>query len=109
MNKKNIQYKTNFSSPLGVRGTQVLGVLVLLLLCSFTEPDFTWTTPSQNASELMPCGGGDVGMNVWVENGDVLLYVAKSGAFDENNTLLKQDCQTRVNMAGNDPIILTKE
>lgn len=68
----------------------------LLLFLSVTflvkgiEPDFTWTTPSQNASESMPCGGGNVGMNVWVENGDVLFYVAKSGAFDENNTLLKQ-------------------
>jgi hypothetical protein len=29
-------------------------------------------------------------MNVWVENGDLLFYVSKSGAFDENNTLLKQ-------------------
>ncbi len=38
----------------------------------------------------MPCGGGDVGMNVWVENGDMMFYIAKSGAFDANNTLLKQ-------------------
>ncbi len=37
----------------------------------------------------MPCGGGDIGLNVWVENGDILFYVAKSGTFDENNTLLK--------------------
>lgn len=37
----------------------------------------------------MPCGGHDVGMNVWVENGDVMIYVARSGMFDENNTLLK--------------------
>jgi hypothetical protein len=37
----------------------------------------------------MPCGGGDIGMNVWVEQGDVLFYVSQSGSFDENNTLLK--------------------
>jgi len=37
----------------------------------------------------MPCGGGDIGMNVWVENGDVLIYVARSGNFDENNALMK--------------------
>jgi hypothetical protein len=65
-------------------------LLAVSLIVNASEPDFTWTTPSQNASESMPCGGGDVGMNVWVENGDVLFYVAKSGAFDENNTLLKQ-------------------
>jgi hypothetical protein len=38
----------------------------------------------------MPCGGGDIGMNVWVENGDLLFYISRSGAFDENNTMLKQ-------------------
>ena len=52
--------------------------------------DYEWTTPSRNSSESMPCGGGDVGLNVWVEQGDILFYVARSGSFDENNTLLKQ-------------------
>ncbi|RKR84318.1 hypothetical protein BDD43_4552 [Mucilaginibacter gracilis] len=37
----------------------------------------------------MPCGGGDIGLNVWVENGDLLMYFSRSGTFDENNTLLK--------------------
>ncbi|WP_273210952.1 DUF5703 domain-containing protein [Runella zeae] len=48
-----------------------------------------WTTPSQNSSESMPCGGGDIGLNVWVENGDVLFYLSRSGTFDENNAMLK--------------------
>jgi hypothetical protein len=69
---------------------QGLGVVLLLLFCSFSEPDYTWTSSSHNSSESMPCGGGDVGMNVWVENGDLLFYVSRSGAFDENNTMLKQ-------------------
>lgn len=43
----------------------------------------TWTTPSKNAGESMPCGGGDIGLNVWVENGDILLYMARSGTFNE--------------------------
>ncbi len=37
----------------------------------------------------MPCGGGDIGMNVWVENGDLLIYVARSGSFNEDNALMK--------------------
>lgn len=49
-----------------------------------------WNTPSRNSSESMPCGGGDIGMNVWVENGDILFYVSRSGTFDENNCQLKQ-------------------
>ncbi|QNL52279.1 hypothetical protein H8S90_12320 [Olivibacter sp. SDN3] len=51
--------------------------------------DVVWESASRNASESMPCGGGDIGLNVWVENGDLLFYVARSGTFDENNTLLK--------------------
>ncbi|PRD54200.1 DUF5703 domain-containing protein [Sphingobacterium gobiense] len=49
----------------------------------------TWDKPSKHSGESMPLGGGDVGLNVWVENGDILFYLGKSGAFDENNTLLK--------------------
>ena len=49
-----------------------------------------WNTPSRNSSESMPCGGGDIGMNIWVEEGDLLFYVSRSGTFDENNCQLKQ-------------------
>jgi len=72
---------------------------VILLLCflgflpvqAFGQPeDYEWRSPSENASGSMPCGGGDIGMNVWVEKGDIMFYVSRSGCFDENNTLLKQ-------------------
>ena len=56
---------------------------------SHQPTDYVWTSPSHNSSESMPCGGGDIGMNVWVEQGDILFYVTRSGSFDENNTLLK--------------------
>ena len=49
-----------------------------------------WDTPSRNSSESMPCGGGDIGMNIWVEEGDILFYLSRSGTFDENNCQLKQ-------------------
>ncbi len=63
-----------------------------ILSCLFLSAQpavYEWRTPSKNASESMPCGGGDIGMNVWVEDGDVLFYLSRSGCFDENNTLLK--------------------
>jgi hypothetical protein len=44
----------------------------------FDQYNIVWNTQSQNSSESMPCGGGDIGLNVWVENGDVLFYIAKS-------------------------------
>ena len=54
-----------------------------------SQYDLAWTCPSQNAGESMPCGGGDIGLNVWVENGDLLIYMSRSGTFDENNGFLK--------------------
>lgn len=48
-----------------------------------------WNTPSKNASESMPVGGGDIGCNVWVESGDVMLYIQRSGCFSENGEYLK--------------------
>ena len=37
----------------------------------------------------MPCGGGDVGLNVWVERGELLIYLARSGTCDELNRMPK--------------------
>lgn len=53
------------------------------------QQNIIWTTQSKNSSESMPVGGGDIGVNVWVEKGEIYLYLSRSGAFDENNTLLK--------------------
>lgn len=81
-----------------IRKHTIRAVMSVMLSMTFTAnvysndyvpADYVWTSPSRNSSESMPCGGHDVGMNVWVENGDVLFYVARSGMFDENNTLLK--------------------
>ncbi len=51
--------------------------------------DVVWTTQSRSAAESMPVGGGDVGLNVWVEHGELLFYIGRSGTFDENNHMLK--------------------
>jgi hypothetical protein len=59
-----------------------------------------WNSPSKNSSESMPCGGGDIGLNVWVENGDILFYLSRTGAFDENNQFLKLG-RVRVTLSNN--------
>lgn len=51
--------------------------------------NLVWTSQSAGSHESMPCGGGDIGLNVWAENNDILFYVSRSGSFDENNTQLK--------------------
>lgn len=48
-----------------------------------------WKSQSINSSESMPLGGGDIGLNVWVEEGAIYFYISRSGTFDEHNTLLK--------------------
>ncbi|WP_257668581.1 DUF5703 domain-containing protein [Parapedobacter tibetensis] len=55
----------------------------------FDRYNVVWDAPSKHSGESMPLGGGDIGLNVWVEDGALLFYMSRSGAFDENNTLLK--------------------
>lgn len=74
----------------------------LLLLCLFislfchAKPfaidrfyTMVWDSPSKNALESMPLGGGDIGCNVWVESGEIFLYMQRSGCFDETGEYLK--------------------
>ncbi len=78
-------YKTRF----------LLSLFLLLSILSFAQTkelpqyNIVWTSQSNNSSESMPCGGGDIGLNVWVEKGELFVYMARSGSFDENNALLK--------------------
>mgnify|MGYP000252368143 CR=1 FL=1 len=37
----------------------------------------------------MPCVGGDIGLNVWVEDNELLFYIGREGCRDENGSLLK--------------------
>jgi len=49
-----------------------------------------WDSPSKDSSGSMPLGNGDVGVNAWVEaNGDLVLLVGKTDAWDEKCCLCK--------------------
>ncbi len=49
-----------------------------------------WDTPSENSAGSMPLGNGDIGLNAWVEkNGDLVFYISKTDAWDENARLCK--------------------
>ncbi|MCX6898523.1 MAG: DUF5703 domain-containing protein [Verrucomicrobia bacterium] len=49
-----------------------------------------WKTPSQNAAGSMPIGNGEVGLNVWVEEGgDLRFYIARTDAWSEASRLMK--------------------
>ena len=62
--------------------------------------NIVWNSPSANSLESMPCGGGDIGMNVWVEDGDLLIYISRSGTFDELNSFPKLG-RLRITMSPN--------
>jgi hypothetical protein len=49
----------------------------------------TWNSQSKNSSESMPVGGHSIGVNAWVENGDILFYAQRSGSFTEHNEYQK--------------------
>jgi hypothetical protein len=49
-----------------------------------------WDSPGNNSSGSMPIGNGDIGLNLWVEeNGDLVFYISKTDAWDENGRLCK--------------------
>lgn len=54
-----------------------------------TTYNVVWNSQSKNPSESMPCGGGNIGLNVWVQNGELLVYASQSGALNEDNNLMK--------------------
>jgi hypothetical protein len=57
-----------------------------------------WDTQSANAGASMPVSGGDIGLNVWVENDELLFYIGRVGCRDENGALLKPG-RVRVNIS----------
>jgi alpha-L-fucosidase 2 len=68
----------------------------MCILCANSSIDpldqynVVWDTPSQDSSGSMPIGNGDIGLNVWVEeNDDLLFYISKTDAWNENCHLLK--------------------
>jgi hypothetical protein len=48
-----------------------------------------WTSQSKNSGESMPVSGGDIGLNVWVENNELMFYIGRVGCRDDNGALLK--------------------
>ncbi len=57
---------------------------------SAADYNVVWNSPSTNSQGSMPLGNGDIGVNVWTENGrDLVFYLGKTDAWDENGSLLK--------------------
>ncbi len=60
-----------------------------------------WLSPSTDEAGSIPLGNGNVGMNLWVEEGgDLLFYVSRGDAYSENLTLCKLG-KVRVSLSPN--------
>jgi len=69
--------------------------------------DVVWETPSKDSSGSMPLGNGDIGINAWVEaSGDLVFYVSKTDAWDENGRLCKVG---RVRVKFDPPLPVTRD
>ncbi len=51
--------------------------------------NIVWTTPSKNSSESMPLAGGILGLNVWVQDGDICFLMGSPNCMDENGMQVK--------------------
>ncbi|MGN1250260.1 MAG: DUF5703 domain-containing protein [Candidatus Spyradocola sp.] len=70
-----------------------------------SDYDLTWHGQSESSADSMPLGGRDAGCNVWAQDGQLCLYLAKSGAFDETGALLKLG---RLRVIPGDRTVLTR-
>lgn len=44
----------------------------------FQNYNLVWDQQSENVAGSMPCGGGDIGLNVWVEDDELLSILQKA-------------------------------
>ena len=60
------------------------------LAASVDQYNVVIQAPSKDFHGAMPLGNGDIGVSAWVERGgDLLFYISKTDAYDENHRLLK--------------------
>lgn len=51
--------------------------------------NIVWDTQSKNSADSMPLAGGNLGLNVWVENHDLLFLIGSPNCMDENGMQVK--------------------
>jgi hypothetical protein len=54
------------------------------------QSPLVWTDKGKDFHDAIPLGNGDIGVGAWIgEKGDLLFYIGKTDAYDDNNRLLK--------------------
>ena len=50
--------------------------------------NIVWDTPSDNVNGSMPVGGGNIQLNAWCENNDILFYIGSTESFFDSSSVL---------------------
>lgn len=89
----------NFYTIIKIINTKVIAFFFSVLIPAMTiaqktthwtnRYDIEWTSPSEHVNGNMPLGAGDMACNVWVEGGDLLFYIQRSGSFNEIGEVIK--------------------
>jgi alpha-L-fucosidase 2 len=60
------------------------------LVPGLDQSNIIWNSAGKDFHDAMPTGNGDIGVSMWIEKeGDLLFYISKTDAYDDNNRLLK--------------------
>ncbi len=66
-----------------------------------SDYNIVWTTQSKNATESMPVGGGNIQLNAWCENNEILFYLGSTDSYMDNSQNLGKLGRVRLNFSPN--------
>jgi hypothetical protein len=66
------------------------GIFLLTGWNASGQSGLVWTEKGKDFHDAIPLGNGDIGISAWMEQaGDLIFYIGKTDAYDDNNRLLK--------------------
>jgi hypothetical protein len=72
-----------------IKATAII-VFGMITATATGQSPLVWLTKGKDFHDAIPLGNGDVGISAWVQkDGDLLFYISKTDAYDDNNRLLK--------------------
>ena len=67
-----------------------ISALAVEPIAAISDYDISWKTPGKSSKDSMPIGNGDIGLNVWTEkSNELVFYVSKTDSWDDIGRLVK--------------------
>ena len=71
------------------------------LAINISDYDVVWNTPSKDVSGSMPVGGGNLQLNTWCEDNDILFYLGSTDCYLDNSFTLGKLGRIRLHFTPN--------